>query len=168
MRPIIIDMNEMSDSKEVYDSRPNKFLTYTIYVVAVSCVIALIWMSIFHIDNVVKSNGIFRASEDSMNVSSKISGEIYSCDISDGDYVNEGDVLFQIKVNESEVEQWKMLGDKSEALKSYMDYLDGEEKSLDEIKDNSYYAEIVNRKNLLETTINANGGDKSQYKFFGS
>ncbi len=161
MRPIIIDMNEMSDSKEVYDSRPNKFLTYTIYVVAVSCVIALIWMSIFHIDNVVKSNGIFRASEDSMNVSSKISGEIYSCDISDGDYVNEGDVLFQIKVNESEVEQWKMLGDKSEALKSYMDYLDGEEKSLDEIKDNSYYAEIVNRKNLLETTIDANGGDKS-------
>ena len=33
MKPIIIDMKDMSDSIEVYNSRPNPFLVYTIYTI---------------------------------------------------------------------------------------------------------------------------------------
>ena len=31
MKPIIVDMKDMSDSKEVYESRPNPLMTYFIY-----------------------------------------------------------------------------------------------------------------------------------------
>ena len=33
MKPIIIDMKDMSDSTEVYDSKPNRFMIYTIYAI---------------------------------------------------------------------------------------------------------------------------------------
>ncbi len=161
MRPIIIDMSEMSDSKEVYDSRPNRFLAYTIYAIAGACLIALIWMEIFHIDNVVKSNGIFRTSDDCMSVSSLVAGEIVSCDVADGTYVKEGDVLAQIKINDSEVENWNNLGEKLEALEAYQQYLSGNHKALDGQKENAYYTEILNRKNLLEKNISVNAGDKT-------
>ena len=31
MKPIIVDLKDISDSTEVYDSKPNKFISYTIY-----------------------------------------------------------------------------------------------------------------------------------------
>ena len=31
MKPIIVDMKDMSDSTEVYNSRPNPFFVYFIY-----------------------------------------------------------------------------------------------------------------------------------------
>ena len=60
MKPIIIDMKDMSDSTEVYDSKPNRFMIYTIYAILLIFVIALIWMYFTVIDIVVKSDGILR------------------------------------------------------------------------------------------------------------
>lgn len=60
MKPIIIDMKDMSDSTEVYDSKPNRFMIYTIYAILLIFVIALIWMYFTVIDIVVKSDGIFK------------------------------------------------------------------------------------------------------------
>ena len=33
MKPIIVDMKDMSDSTEVYESKSNRFLVYTIYLI---------------------------------------------------------------------------------------------------------------------------------------
>lgn len=44
MKPIIIDMDKMSDSTEVYNSRPNPFLTYFIYFLLLIILIAFGWM----------------------------------------------------------------------------------------------------------------------------
>ena len=41
MKPIIVDLKDISDSTEVYDSKPNKFISYTIYIICAILIIAL-------------------------------------------------------------------------------------------------------------------------------
>ena len=47
MKPIIVDLKDISDSTEVYDSKPNKFISYTIYIICAILIIALLWMYFF-------------------------------------------------------------------------------------------------------------------------
>lgn len=62
MKPIIVNMKDMSDSTEVYASRPNRFLIYTIYLILLAAIVAVVWMCVFKIDIVVKSNGSLKAA----------------------------------------------------------------------------------------------------------
>ena len=50
MKPIIVDLKDISDSTEVYDSKPNRFVPYTIYIICAILAIALIWMYLFRMD----------------------------------------------------------------------------------------------------------------------
>jgi HlyD family secretion protein len=87
-------MNEMSDSKEVYDSRPNPFFAIFIYTILSLLVIALVWMYIGEIDIVVKSQGIIRPNEQVSTINNLISGEIMELNIEDGQQVKSGDILY--------------------------------------------------------------------------
>lgn len=62
MKPIIIDMNEMSDSKEVYDSRPNRTLPMFLYTCLALFAVAIVWMCVGTIEVTVKANGMLRPS----------------------------------------------------------------------------------------------------------
>ena len=76
MRPIIIDMKDMSDSKEVYESRPNPMLSGFIWLLLVMIVAAFAWMIFFKIDIVVKATGIVSAAEEVATVTNQVSGII--------------------------------------------------------------------------------------------
>ena len=69
MKPIIVDLKDISDSTEVYDSKPNRFVPYTIYIICAILAIALIWMYLFRMDIVVKADSVFRGDDDSTAVS---------------------------------------------------------------------------------------------------
>ena len=66
MKPIIVDLKDISDSTEVYDSKPNKFISYTIYIICAILIIALLWMYFFRMDIVVKADSVFRGDDDSV------------------------------------------------------------------------------------------------------
>ena len=70
MKPIILNMSEMSDSREVYDSKPNRFFAVFIYTILLILVIAIAWSYFGKIDIVVKSEAIIRPN-------SQISTEYY-------------------------------------------------------------------------------------------
>ena len=53
MKPIIVDLKDISDSTEVYDSKPNRFVPYTIYIICAILAIADLDVS-FRMDIVVK------------------------------------------------------------------------------------------------------------------
>lgn len=155
MRPIILDMKDMSDSTEVYESRPNPFFIYFIYVLLALFVAAFIWMYFFQIDIVVKSNGMFRCEASGVSVSSNANGVVTACNISEGQYVQEGELLFTLEAESLEnslAEQKALLEDVEERiliLKAYENYLDGEENALESCCGNKYYEEFSNRKQLL-------------------
>ena len=168
MKPIIMDMKDMSDSTEVYESRPNPFLIYFIYFLAGMFAIALIWMAFSKIDIVVKSNGMFKSDDDIYDVSSSMTGKVVAVNVKDGQFVNEGDVLYTLEVTSlgETIEYYQSEFDNVNArldmLQAYISYLDGDEGALDSFVNNVYYKEILNRKELLDLNKDASTGNKTE------
>lgn len=174
MKPIIEEIRDMSDSTEIYNSRPNPVIAYFIYLIMGIMVIAVGWMYIRDIDIVVKANGIFRYEEDSADISISVSGKVENCKIEEGQYVNAGDVLLTIEVDsisesikETE-ETLSELNQRIEMLEAYRIWLDGNKDIFDTLTENIYYNEINNRKKLFEMNINSSDknieGQKSEYQ----
>lgn len=162
MKPIIVDMKDMSDSTEVYESKANPFLVYTIYAVLLLLLVALAWLYFSKMEIVVKGDGIFRCDATVCEVGSGISGELESCNVKNGDYVEAGDVLFSVKAAsldetiQSYQEELSNINLRLAILEAYEKSLDGDDSLLDAAKDNPYYQEFVNKKNLLKANIDAN------------
>jgi len=167
MKPIIIDMKDMSDSTEVYESRPNPFLIYFIYLLAAMFVIALLWMSFSKIDIVVTSNGMFKSNASISEISSNVTGTVSTCNVRDGQYVNEGDILYTLDVIslDDTIQYYQTelndVTERLEMLQAYAQYLDGTDNALDSLNSNTYYQEIIDRKDLLDANIEAYASDNS-------
>jgi multidrug resistance efflux pump len=167
MNPIIVNMDEMSDSTEVYDSRPNRFLVYTIYAVFSMIIIAVLWMSLSKMDVVVKSNGVFKGSDAIYEISCGVTGSVKETCIENGQYVNEGDVLYILNVEElsdtilkyqTELEAAQ---DRLDILGAYAKSLDGDSAELESLTDNPYYPEFINRRDLLYANVDLEGSNPS-------
>lgn len=162
MKPIIVDIKDMSDSTELYGSKPNRFMVYTIYVILLILVVAVIWMYISKIDIVVKSDGIFKGSDAIYEISSGVTGRVKESNVLDGQYVNEGDVLYVLDIDtlsdtivryQNELQASK---DRLKILAVYEKSLDGDIQELDVCADNPYYDEFVNRRELLYANMTLN------------
>ena len=91
----------MSDSKEIYGSRPNPFISGFIYSVIGILIIAIIYSFFGSIEVVTTSNGIVRPNSDVSTVASEISGRVYSVNIFEGMVVEKNDILFSIDTSET-------------------------------------------------------------------
>lgn len=165
MKPIIVDMKNMSDSTEVYESKPNRFLIYTIYLILTILVVAVLWMALSKMDIVVKSSGIFKGSNAVYEISSGVTGSVKETHIENGQYVTEGDVLYVLSIDElsdtilryqNELEAAKA---RLEILSAYEKSLTGDKAELEALSDNSYYDEFINRRELLYSNVNLNESD---------
>lgn len=161
MKPIIVDLKDISDSTEVYDSKPNKFISYTIYIICAILIIALLWMYFFRMDIVVKADSVFRGDDDSTAVSCAVTGKITKMSVKDGQYVNEGDELYEVDIENlgSTIEDYKdkldSVQQRLDMLNAYQKSLDGDSSEFDALSDNEYYSEFRDRKELLNTSIDA-------------
>lgn len=156
MRPIIIDMKDMSDSREVYESRPNPVLPGFIWLLLAMIAAAFVWMAFFKIDIVVKAVGTVSAAEEVATVTNQVPGTITARMIEDGQNVEKGDVLYTVSHEELDLqlsaleEQLEDYLDKEEMLRAYMNWLEEGEEFPMALMDNLYYSEIASRKLLVE------------------
>ena len=160
MKPIIVDMKDMSDSTEVYESKPNRFLVYTIYLIFIILIVAVLWMALFKMDIVVKSNGIFKGSTAVYEISSGVTGSVKESHIENGQYVSEGEIICVLSIDElsdtilryqNELEAAKA---RLAILSAYEKSLDGDKTELIALSNNAYYDEFVNRRELLFANVN--------------
>ena len=165
MKPIIVDMKDMSDSTEVYESKPNRFLVYTIYLILIILVAAVLWMALSKMDIVVKSNGIFKGSNAVYEISSGVTGSVKESHIENGQYVTEGDVLYVLAIDELSdtilryQNELEAAQDRLEILSAYETSLDGDKTELEALTDNPYYDEFINRRELLYANVNLSESD---------
>ena len=159
MKQIIVEIRDLSDSVEVYESKPSPLIMYTIYAILACILGAVIWASIFKLDDVVTGNGIFKGTNRIYDVSSGISGQVSDCKVQNGDYVNEGDILYIVKVDSlgdtilSYNKELENANARLEMLTAYEVALDKGEKISDKYAKNKYYDEFVNRYELLYAGI---------------
>ncbi|MBQ3782286.1 MAG: HlyD family efflux transporter periplasmic adaptor subunit [Lachnospiraceae bacterium] len=173
MKPIIVDMKDMSDSTEVYGSKPNRFLVYTIYLILIILVVAILWMCFSKIDIVVKSNGIFKGSNAVYEISNGVTGTVKETHIENGQYVKEGDVLYVLSIEElsDTIMRYQNEFNDAEArlkiLSAYAKSLDGDISELEAMADNPYYEELINRRKLLYANVSVNKNDaEGQVKLY--
>ena len=62
MKPIILNMEEMSDSKEIYNSKPKSLVVYALYTMCVIMILASVLVCFLKVDNVVKGSGVLKDS----------------------------------------------------------------------------------------------------------
>jgi HlyD family secretion protein len=103
MKKIIINIENMTDSREVYMSKPSPWITGFVYALITMIIGAVIYACIGKIDIYSTAVGVIRPNDDVATVTSMISGKIRDVYFFDGQYVNEGDVLFTIDVSENEM-----------------------------------------------------------------
>lgn len=104
MRKTIIELNEMSDSKEVYGSRPNPFFAGFIYTLVALLAAVLIYSFFGKIEVVATAPGVVRPNDDVSTISSLVSGRVISVQYSDGQPVAAGDTLFSIDTSGAQIE----------------------------------------------------------------
>ncbi|MCL2500964.1 MAG: HlyD family efflux transporter periplasmic adaptor subunit [Defluviitaleaceae bacterium] len=96
MKPIIMDMKEMTLSKEVYDKKPGGFISIFIYGLLVLLSAALAWSYFGKIDIVIRAQGMIRPNAQTAMVINAVSGEVQEVFFYEGRRVNKGDVLYII------------------------------------------------------------------------
>lgn len=64
MRPIILSMDEMSDSKELYRARPKTVVVYALYLICAMMIVFGVVTCFFRVDSVVKGSGVLVDSDE--------------------------------------------------------------------------------------------------------
>ncbi|MBR3294346.1 MAG: HlyD family efflux transporter periplasmic adaptor subunit [Oscillospiraceae bacterium] len=173
MRKTVIDIQEMSDSKELYGSRPNPFVPAFIYCLLLLLLAAAAYSCFGKIEIVTRSSGVVRPNDDVSTVSSLVSGRITAVNYSDGQLVHAGEPLFsvdmselQIRINSLEASREKLLEQKQMLEK----FLDGIEAGENPFSDNAkskeypYYVQfqdyllaLKNTQQTIDFDVNKNG-----------
>lgn len=117
MKPVIMNMSEMSDSREVYESKPGRAGILFLYVFLLLVVVALLWMVFGKVDEVVKSEGIIRPKSDISTVTNQTEGQIIMVYVEDGDEVHKGDSLYQVDCSVQEKKRDYIEQQKKETVK---------------------------------------------------
>lgn len=170
MQPIIMDMKDISESAEVYESKANPFLIYTIYCIFLLMISAVIWMCFFKMDVVVKSNGMFQCDDSINELSSSITGKIDICNIKDGQFVNKGDILYTVNIESlsDTIKLYKSnlddINQRIEILNAYANSLGGDSTLLNLLRKNKYYEEFADKRKLLFANIDVNIQDTDSQK----
>lgn len=174
MKPIIIDMKEMSDSTEVYEEKPNPILTWFIYLILLITVVAFLWMYFCKVDIVVKGMGTVAASKEVATVTNQVSGVIKERKVEDGQKVQKGDILYTVSCEDVSLQLTsleKQLADAEEReqmLSAYSAWLENGVEFAEELSGNKYFSEISARKILMElsekSTWQTYSGELSDYE----
>ena len=156
MRPIIIDMKEMSDSTEVYDRTPHFLLPCFIYGILGMVLIAIVWMAFCKMDIVVKGTGTVMVDGEVSTITNQMAGVIVECMVEDGQAVNKGDVLYVIGAENEELQlasyesRYAENEQRIEMLEAYHAWLAEGDAGIETLWNNTYYSEILSRKMLVQ------------------
>ena len=93
MKTVIENINDITDSTELLESRPPSFTVIFIYLLIGLLVIAFAWTYIGEIDIVVKANGVVRPNQRISTINNIVTGKIDELYIENGKAVKKNDIL---------------------------------------------------------------------------
>lgn len=105
MKTVIKDIREITDSREMYETKPHPFLSIFIYILLICIVLACVWMYFGEVDIVSKGTGMVRPNENVSMIRNKVQGEVTICDLEEGKRVKQGDILFTIAHDDLEIKR---------------------------------------------------------------
>ncbi|EHR0219607.1 HlyD family efflux transporter periplasmic adaptor subunit [Clostridium perfringens] len=121
----IDNIENLSDSRQVMESKPNKFIMIFIYILIAIIATFLTWAWFSEKEIIVKVQGGVRPDNEIQSVSNIIQGEVKSVKMKNGEEIKKGNILFEIDSSE--------LQDKKNQINDQIDYLDKDNKNLEKL-----------------------------------
>lgn len=121
MKDILIDIKDLTDSREMYQTKPHPFVWIFTYILIAIIIAAVIWAYFGKKEIVVTANGQVRPESGISTVKNIVSGEVENVNYKQGMAVKAGDILYTIKHDNLLVEkeaQSKQLSEQKKELKN--------------------------------------------------
>ncbi|HHW23413.1 MAG TPA: HlyD family efflux transporter periplasmic adaptor subunit [Clostridiaceae bacterium] len=154
MKAILVDIKDISDSREVYQSKPHPFLWIFTYILLALLGSAMLWASIGKIEIVVKANGQVRPAAGISTVRNLYGGIVKEVKYEQGALVKKGDLLYTIEHDALTIEKENLerqLGELNLELNNLLRYRESiilEQNTFNEETEPMYYQRVS--KLLLE------------------
>ena len=162
MREVIKNINEISDSREVLESKPHPFVPIFISIFLLLLISLLLWSYIGEFDRVAKATGVVRPNDRVSTVQPTISGRVEEVHYQEGQQVTKGDILFTINQEELKMElqnrqlDLQQVKDEIELLKNYRESIERNENLFSsELGKEKDYSDLVEQYLLTVQTIKA-------------
>ena len=174
MKPIIIDMKDLSESTVIYEKKPNPAIVGFVYILLGMIVISLLWMTVSKIDVITECGGIIIDAGDYADVDCSYDARITKVCVMDGQSVQDGDILLELeslsndKNMNDDYEKLRKVQDKLAILNAYDAFLNSDAVSvedfhldeLDGMTDNRFCEEFQIRGKLFLNQLEEKKNDK--------
>lgn len=100
----IINISDLSDSREMLESKSPIAIKVFIYFLLLIVLIGFIWISVCKIEIATKASGIIRPEKNISIIRNRYTGIIDSLQYKDGDVVSKGDLLYTINSDSINIE----------------------------------------------------------------
>lgn len=147
MRFKIEDINNLSDSRQVLESKPNKFITIFIYILVALILMFLTWAWFSEKEVVAKVSGVVRPNSQVQTISNTVQGEVKNVKMKNGEKVLKGDILFEIDSDSLEKEK-KRIDDQ-----------------IDKINEDNSNLNKLNKSIANNTNYFSNSGSEKEYYY---
>lgn len=101
----IEDIKNLSDSRQVLESKPNKFIIIFIYILLTLILMFFAWSWFSEKEVVAKVSGVVRPNSKVQTISNIVQGEVKNVKMKNGEKVSKGDILFEIDSDSLEKEK---------------------------------------------------------------
>jgi multidrug resistance efflux pump len=105
VRYVLKDINEITDSREILESRPHPFTRIFIYILIAILLSGFIWSYFSEKEIEVKATGIIEPSKSIIEVANEAAGKVTSINFKDGDKVKKGQVIYTIDHSNLDVQK---------------------------------------------------------------
>lgn len=147
MRFKIEDINNLSDSRQILESKPNKFITIFIYILVALILMFLTWAWFSEKEVVAKVSGVVRPNSQVQTISNTVQGEVKNVKMKNGEKVLKGDILFEIDSDSLEKEK-KRIDDQ-----------------IDKINEDNSNLNKLNKSIANNTNYFSNSGSEKEYYY---
>ncbi len=96
MNEQIIDINDITYSREIYEAKPRPFVSAFIYLFLIIMITAFAWTYFSEMDILARGNGIVRPNENVSTLRVEYAGKLEQMNAVEGESVSKNDVLFVI------------------------------------------------------------------------
>lgn len=156
MKGITVDISEISDSREVMESKESPKIQWFIYILLIFILCGVLFACFFEIDEYTKISGEIKTFSASSSVMSISSCKIKEILVEEGKYVEEGDVLFVLDAEYAK-EQYNILNEKKNSYNLELENIQLLKQSIEQNKnlfknnknDSKYYYQYEQYQNEL-------------------
>lgn len=116
MKVKLLDYEDLSDSRELFNAREPNFIALFIYFLLLLLISAIIWLCLGEIDIVVKATGMVRTISHVSVIRNINEGIVTQLNYKEGQWVRQGDLLYSTGNRFDEIENESLLVQKKKTL----------------------------------------------------